>query len=48
MGKGETLSEIAQKVLGRASRMEEILELNRELIADPDEIRAGMVLRLPK
>ena len=48
VGKGETLSEIAQKVLGRASRMEEILELNRELISDPDEIRAGMVLRMPR
>ncbi len=48
VGKGETLSEIAQKVLGRASRMDEILELNKELISDPDEIRAGMVLRMPR
>ena len=46
--KNETLSEIASRELGRSTRMGEIVALNRDQISDPDEIRAGMVLRLPK
>lgn len=46
--KGETLGQIAQRELGSASRMEEIVRLNADQIDDADEIRAGMVLRLPK
>jgi nucleoid-associated protein YgaU len=43
----ETLSEIAQRVLGSARRWEELFELNRDRIDDPDAVRAGVVLRLP-
>ncbi len=43
----ETLSEIAQRMLGSARRWEELYELNRDRIDDPDAVRAGVVLRLP-
>ena len=43
---GDTLSEIAQKQLGHASRWQEIFDLNRALVSDPDEIFPGQVLVL--
>ena len=43
---GDTLSEIAQKQLGDASRWQEIFELNRALVSDPDKIFPGQVLVL--
>jgi len=43
----DTLGEIAQRQLGTVRRQDELLELNRRLIDDPDELRPGMVLRLP-
>ena len=43
---GDTLSEIAQKQLGDASRWQEIFELNRALVSDPDQISPGQVLVL--
>ncbi len=46
VAKNQTLGEIASKELGSAKRMGEIVKLNG--IKDPNEIRAGMVLRLPK
>lgn len=45
--KGDALSIIAQKQLGTSKRMDEIIRLNRDKIADPDDIRVGMVLALP-
>ncbi|HLT45264.1 MAG TPA: LysM peptidoglycan-binding domain-containing protein [Luteimonas sp.] len=44
---GDTLSEIAQRELGRASAWHAIFEANRDQIDDPDLIRPGQVLRLP-
>jgi nucleoid-associated protein YgaU len=46
--KGDTLSEIAQRELGAASRWKEIFEANRGTISDPDKIFPGQVLTLPK
>lgn len=46
-GERETLSEISQRFLGRASRWIEIYELNRSVIRSPDNLRAGTVLGLP-
>ena len=43
--RGETLSSIAAKVLGKASRWTEIAKLNS--IRTPTAIRVGQVLRLP-
>jgi hypothetical protein len=46
--KGDTLSEIAERELGGASKWKEIFEANRTIIEDPDKIMAGQVLTLPK
>lgn len=45
--RGDTLSEIAMRELGSARRTREILDLNRDRIDEADQIRVGMVLRLP-
>jgi nucleoid-associated protein YgaU len=45
--KNDTLGEIAQQLLGSARRRAEIVELNRDKIADENEIRVGMVLAIP-
>lgn len=45
--KGDTLSGIAQRHYGKASRWHAIFEANRDQIDDPDLIRPGQVLRLP-
>lgn len=45
--KGDTLSHIAQRELGKASRWRELYEANRDQLDDPDRIRPGQVLRLP-
>jgi nucleoid-associated protein YgaU len=45
---GETLVEIAERRLGDASRYAEIFELNRDILADPDRLRAGQKLRIPR
>lgn len=44
---GEVLGQIAQRELGSARRVGDILALN-PAIKDADDIRAGMTLRLPK
>lgn len=46
-GERETLSEISQRFLGRASRWIEIYELNRSVISSPNNLRPGTVLGLP-
>ena len=46
--KGETLSEIAQQHLGKASRYREIFEANRPMLSDPDKIYPGQKLRIPQ
>ncbi len=46
--KGETLSEISQKLLKTARRWQELYELNKDVIDDPDNVRAGVTLKIPK
>jgi nucleoid-associated protein YgaU len=46
--KGDTLSGIAQHHLGKASAWHEIFDANRGSISDPDKIREGQVIRIPK
>jgi LysM repeat protein len=43
--RGETLGEIAQKVLGTSRRWKELAEYNK--LDDPDHVEAGTVLRVP-
>lgn len=45
--RGDTLGEIASKQLGTVKRMGEILALNADKIDDADDIRVGMVLKMP-
>jgi nucleoid-associated protein YgaU len=47
VGKTDTLSEIAQKHLGRSSRWIQIYHMNRDRIPDPNRLTIGAELRLP-
>jgi len=45
--KGEGLMAIARKFYGNPARWRDIYEANRDKIANPDQIREGLVLTLP-
>jgi len=45
---GDTLSKISQTYLGDKMRYNEIFELNRDVLTDPDKIYPGQVLKIPK
>ncbi len=44
---GQTLSGIAQQHLGKASAWEELLGANKDQLTEPEQLRAGMILKLP-
>jgi LysM repeat protein len=44
---GDTLGELAQKFYGTSRAMDKLIELNRDRISDPDNIRVGQVIRVP-
>jgi nucleoid-associated protein YgaU len=44
---GDTLSELAARHLGSASKWEDLLEANSQKLSDPESLRVGMKLRLP-
>lgn len=48
IGERETLSEISQKHLGRASRWIQIYRLNQSILKDPNKLKPGLVLALPE
>lgn len=45
--KGDTLSHIAQRHYGKASKWHAIFDANRDQLDDPDLIMPGQVLKLP-
>jgi nucleoid-associated protein YgaU len=45
--KGDTLSKIAQELLGKASDYTQIFEANRDQLDNPDHIKPGQVLKIP-
>lgn len=45
---GDTLSGIAQELLGDSSRADEIYRLNRDVMTSPDELRLGITLKIPQ
>jgi nucleoid-associated protein YgaU len=47
IGKGDTLTGIAQAHLGRVSRADQIFNLNRERLRNRDDLHLGQELRLP-
>ena len=44
---GDSLSAIAQQVLGDANRWKEIWEANKQAVPDPNVIKAGQELLIP-
>lgn len=44
---GDTLSKIAQELLGDANRWREIVEANKAQIQNPNQIRPGWELEIP-
>ncbi|MDA1229853.1 MAG: LysM domain-containing protein [Planctomycetota bacterium] len=47
VGERETISEIAERFLGRSSRWIEIYRLNQSVLNDPNKLKAGLILALP-
>ena len=45
---GDTLSGVAKKFYGNASKYMRIFEANKEVIKDPDKIYVGQKIRIPK
>lgn len=45
---GDTLSAIAQRFYGRASLYPKIFEANRDILTNPDLIKVGQRLKIPK
>jgi nucleoid-associated protein YgaU len=45
---GDTLSGIAKKLLGNANRYMEIFNANKDQLTDPDTIKVGQKLVIPK
>ena len=44
---GDTLSEISQKVMGTAQKTQLLIDLNKDVMPNPNKIRPGMVLQYP-
>ncbi|MGE3107422.1 MAG: LysM peptidoglycan-binding domain-containing protein [Phycisphaerales bacterium] len=44
----DTLSGISKALLGKSSRWREIFEANTDVIADPDHLKPGVTIRIPK
>ncbi len=45
---GDVLSKLSQELLGTMKRMNELVELNRDVITNPDRLIPGKVIRVPK
>jgi nucleoid-associated protein YgaU len=45
---GDTLTGLAARYLGSSARYKEIYEANRDVLQAPNDLRAGMVLRIPQ
>ena len=46
--KGDTLSKIAKQFLGDANKWNIIFQANKNLITNPDLIKPGQILKIPK
>ena len=45
---GDTLSKIAKEQLGNAGDYMKIFDVNKSILSDPDKIKPGQVLTIPK
>ena len=48
MKAGDTLSKIAKEHLGDANAYMKIFDANKSILSDPDKIKPGQVLTIPK
>lgn len=46
--KGDTLSKISKQYYGDANQYNRIFDANRDQLSDPDKIRPGQVLKIPR
>ena len=46
--KGDTLGGISMKVYGTSKRWKQIFEANQDVLKDPNRLKVGQVLRIPK
>ena len=46
--KGDVLSRLSQELLGTTKRMKELIDLNRDVIKNPDRLIPGTVIKVPK
>lgn len=44
---GDTLASIARRKLGSAGKVQDLIDLNRSTLSDPDDLKIGMVLKIP-
>ena len=44
---GDTLSEISQKVMGTSKKTQVLIDLNKDVMPNPNRIRPGMTLQFP-
>jgi nucleoid-associated protein YgaU len=44
---GESLSKVAAKFMGSGTKWRELYELNKDVISNPDNLKAGTVLKVP-
>ena len=44
---GDTLSEIAQKVMGTTKKTQLLIDVNKDVMPNPDRIMPGMILQFP-
>ena len=47
MKPGDSLTKISQEFYGHANQYMKIFEANKDKLADPDKVRAGMQLVIP-
>ena len=45
--KGDTLSEIAQAVMGTTKKTQLLIDVNKDVMSNPDQITPGMILQYP-
>lgn len=45
--KGDTLSEIAQTVMGTTKKTQLLIDVNKDVMPNPDRIKPGMILQFP-
>ncbi|NBB84094.1 MAG: LysM peptidoglycan-binding domain-containing protein, partial [Alphaproteobacteria bacterium] len=46
--RGDTLSELAQRLMGSAGKWHELYDMNRDRIDDPDVLQAGVTIVVPE